>query len=149
MAKYSSVLLMEKILVRVPKEGALDFIQRQREPVEIPAHYKHGMFVGKISVINADGISEEKPLFLNQHFYGITREDFGRHICATVEVKEKITENGRGFTLEDITKSGNGDFPEFELKISDSIQGGGLGVAIRGIGKFLHFKPIRSKDSVS
>lgn len=121
---------VEKVLVRIPKHFTADgqenmhFIAAQEDVSE---YWHFGYKVGK-------------GIYLNTHFRGLSEDDFGRNICATVKVYTKIMPDSRQWTNMDITKT-NGEKPEFELKmlneqkVEDDIQ-------ILGTSIHLHFEPM-------
>lgn len=93
---------VEKVLVKVPKEGLYMESMSEHtlviggEKVKIPTHWRNGKLMG-------DGV------ILTCHYYGISRTDLDKRVCATVKVIQKTVADGRQFILLDIHKNGSSE----------------------------------------
>lgn len=116
-AKYEVVREVKLVRVKVPSRGShyLNVVpghsfETDGEMIPVPTHYKHGQKIGDTDII------------VNRHFYGVTENDLGRTILATVKVVRKTT-GERTFIMLDIIKEERiaGIFPKKTLKIMPSI----------------------------
>jgi len=141
MATYTELLKKENVSVKVPKKrGAyMNFVpthefETDGKTVSVPAHWQHGLLVsGKVIV--------------NRHFFGIDSTDFGHKITAKVEVVRKVTDLGKEYNLENITKiSGKS---EFALKHPEAENVGNTEsphARIPGSSTIIVFEKIQRKD---
>lgn len=116
-ARYEVIIEKKLVRVKVPSRGShyLNVVpahsfEADGKQVSVPTHYKHGQMIGDTNII------------LNRHFYGVTENDLGRTILATVKVVRKTT-GGRTFIMLDIIKEEriDGVFPKKILKILPSV----------------------------
>lgn len=120
-AKYEVVREVKLVRVKVPSRGShyLNVVpghsfETDGEMIPVPTHYRHGQKIGDTDII------------VNRHFYGVTENDLGKTILATVKVvKKTIPRDGCRdvFIMLDITKEDriDGVFPKKTLKIMPSI----------------------------
>lgn len=116
-AKYEVIVDEKLVRVKVPSRGShyLNVVpghnfETDGEMIPVPTHYRHGQKIGDTDII------------VNRHFYGVTENDLGMTILATVKVVRKTT-GGRTFIMLDIIKEErvDGIFPKKTLKIMPSV----------------------------
>lgn len=123
---YRTIIISENVCVKVPKAGGyMELInahefQLNGNTVSVPEHWRNSFLVPGTSQI------------IQRNFFGISRDDLGKKMTATVEIIEKTTGRGRKVMLLNITKAigarsvsdlkfttnGEGiELPETEVKI--------------------------------
>lgn len=130
-ANYEVLKVVERVLVKVPKESG--FMQPQPAFVssngfKVPAYWKNGKPLGKI--------------FLNIQFFGVTEDNFGKNIIATIKVIKKVMSDGREFIMIDAINT-PGVAPEYDLKFPEK---SGKGIPIIGTNQEIEFR-LRFKKS--
>lgn len=108
--RYEVIRTEVNVLVNVPKLGRyMRYHDELQQPVEeggylIPKRHQNGMPVGN-------------GLILNRTFYGLAETDLGRAIVATVVIKTKTMDDGRQFSMFDVTKNTDQTPPSTEIKL--------------------------------
>ncbi len=132
-AKYDTMLVVERVLVKVPKEsGFMNFKSsfETQDGKNIPCHWMNGKPLGKV--------------FLNLFFYGLLQQNLGRSIVATVSVIKKMMDDGRNFIMLDVKKTPE-EAPVCEIRYPkvDKAEG----IHLIGTDHVIEFRPIIVKGS--
>ena len=116
-------------IVSEENNDGLHFVPANEEENEAQ-HYHRGAFVAKVQGIG---------VYLNHHFYGLTREDLGRRHNFTVFVFEKEFCDGRVFTYLNLHKAEGSPTSDLKLNTTNPMLGGN--VQIHGTRSFIRFVP--------
>jgi hypothetical protein len=142
-ARYSEIMEMKKVLVRVPKPS--DSMRRVPGgfPTEkVPEHWAHGKPFPR-----QDKGPNDPALILNVNFFGLGESDLGRRIVADVKVLMKTTARNISFVMLDVTKT---EVPEAELEMKFYPAGQAKDVvafvSILGTDDLVAFVPVKSQQ---
>jgi len=164
-SKYVTIAEKEHVLVKVPTlvkvpgydckykymeiVPAHSFTTRGGTEVKVEEHWKHGQLVDKR--VDKQG----KPMYkiVNRHFFGITREDCGRKIIATVKVVLKTvvdptTGDEKEYIMLNITREPETTRASCKMVFAKQRTKGAGDIYVKGSEYYLRFKPLPSKEEL-